>query len=165
MTDAADLIDRLAGLAPDSPIAGLRRQRPDIVARMQGAYDALFEPPDPGNLTRAERAAIGLRIAASAHDKAFAAHFRAILAAESARDHADAAEGLKPGGERLDMLMAYADLVAEDPERTDPAAMDRLRAIGLTSRDIVALTQLVAFMAYEIRVLAGLRILAEEAGQ
>lgn len=159
----ADLIDRLAGLEPGSSAFELRRQRPDVLARMQGAYDALFDPPVPGNLTLAERAAVGLRIARAAGDEVFAAHFRERLA--GAADLIAAAEGPVSGEGRMALILAYADLVAQDPERTDPAAMARLRGLGFDSRDIVALTQLVAFMAYEIRVLAGLRILNQEAGR
>ena len=52
-----DVMDTLAGLAPDSPLAGLRRQRPDVVKHLQGSDNVIFSPADDGGLTRAERAA------------------------------------------------------------------------------------------------------------
>ena len=37
-----------------------------------------------------------------------------------------------------------------------------LRDVGLASRDIVVLAQIVAFVSYQVRVVAGLRALAEQ---
>ena len=58
-----DVMDQLANLAPDSPLAELRRQRPDVVRHMQGSDEAIFSPADEAGLSRAERAAAALRIA------------------------------------------------------------------------------------------------------
>jgi uncharacterized protein YciW len=40
--------------------------------------------------------------------------------------------------------------------------IDTLRAVGLDARDIVALTQIVAFVSYQVRAAAGLALLAQE---
>jgi CMD domain protein len=160
-----DLIDRLAGIEAGSPLAALRRQRPEVVDHMQGAYDALVDPPDPGHVSHAERAAIALRVAVIERDATFIAHFRTVLSEARASGFIAAAERTATGDSRLEALLAYADLAANEPDRADRAEMDRLRALGLDSRDIVAVTQLVAFMTYEIRVLAGLRILKAEAAR
>ena len=61
-------MDQLAGLAPDSPLALLRRQRPDVVRHLQGSDEAIFAPRDDGGLTVAERAAAALRIAVLLRD-------------------------------------------------------------------------------------------------
>ncbi|MGL4287251.1 MAG: CMD domain-containing protein [Phreatobacter sp.] len=163
--EGPDLIDRLAGIAQASPLALLRQQRPDIRAHMQGAYDALVNPPDAGHVSHAERAAIALRVARIERDETFAAHFRAVLDAAGAQDLVAAVEGAAPGNPRLDALLAFADLVTSEPDRADGQEMARLRGFGLDARDIVAVTQLVAFMTYETRVLAGLRILKQEAAR
>ena len=44
-----------------------------------------------------------------------------------------------------------------------PAARAETAAAGLPPQDIVAVTQLIAFVPYQIRLLAGLRALQEEA--
>lgn len=163
--DGPDLIDRLAGIAPASPLALLRRQRPDIRAHMQGAYDALVDPPDPGHVSHAERAAIALRVARIERDETFAAHFRAVLDDAAAHDLIAAVEGAASGTPRLQALLAFTDLVTSTPDRADGQEMARLRGFGLDARDIVAVTQLIAFMTYETRVLAGLRILRQEAAR
>ena len=57
-----DVMDTLAGLAEGSPLAALRRQRPDVVKHLQGSDNVIFSPQDDGGLARAERAAAALRV-------------------------------------------------------------------------------------------------------
>ena len=76
-----DVIDTMAGLAPDSPLARLRRERPDVVKHLQGSDDVIFAPADDGGLTRPERAAAALRIAELLRDSVLVTHYRARLAA------------------------------------------------------------------------------------
>src|SRR5882762_3354531 len=77
----SDVMDTLAGLPPGSPVAALRRERPDVVKHLQGSDDVIFSPADDGGLTRAERAAAALRIAELLRDEALIAHYRTRLAA------------------------------------------------------------------------------------
>jgi uncharacterized protein YciW len=74
----------------------------------------------------------------------------------------DAAGGVAGADARLDALLRYADTVAAAPEDTSRADIDGLAALGLSSRDIVAATQLIAFVPYQVRVIAGLRALLQE---
>ena len=57
----ADWIDHLAGLPEDSPVAALRREKPELVAFAQASDGSLLEPADPGNLALLERHAGPLR--------------------------------------------------------------------------------------------------------
>jgi len=50
-----DVMATLAGLAEGSPVAELRRQRPDVVRHLQGSDDAIFAPAHHGGFTRPER--------------------------------------------------------------------------------------------------------------
>ena len=52
-----DAIDEAAGLAAGSAVHALRRERPEIVRLSQTSFDAALRPKDPGNFSRAERAA------------------------------------------------------------------------------------------------------------
>lgn len=145
----ADVIDDALGLAPDSAVATLRRQRPDFVRYTQGSHDVLLAPPDPGGLSLHERAAIALRVASLEHDQALMARYQARL---------DAVGGAPPT--RLAAILDHVALVVATPREATQARLDALRVLGLSPRDIVALTQIVAFVSYQVRVIAGLRALA-----
>ena len=77
-------MDQLAGL-PGSPLAEVRRQRPDVVRHLQASDDVIFTPDDDGGLIRAERAAAGLRIAHVLRDTALRDHYGPAGAARPRR--------------------------------------------------------------------------------
>lgn len=149
-----DLIESLLGLAPDAPLGQLRRRRPEALRHAEGAFRELLLPADPGGLSAEERAAVALRVALREGEAALAGRFRALPAATPAA--IAAAEGGAADG-RLAALLGHADLVALRPAGCGQAEIDALRALGLSPRDVVALTQLVAFVPYQVRLLAGLR--------
>jgi CMD domain protein len=164
--EPADLVEDILGIAPGSPLAALRRRRPEALRHAQGAYEELLRPDDPGGVSRAERAALALRVALREGEPALAARYRALLERAGARAEIAAAEDLSgegvTAGERLAALLRYADLVALRPGACDQAQIDRLAALGLSPRDIVAVTQLVSFVPYQVRLLAGLRAMQGE---
>jgi uncharacterized protein YciW len=128
----------------------LRRRRPEALRHAEGAFRELLLPADPGGLSHADRAALAMRVAEREGDAALAARYRAMLG--------DA----PPSGPLLDALLAYADKVAQTPEATTRDDIDALASLGLSSRDIVAATQLIAFVPYQVRAIAGLRALLQE---
>lgn len=159
-----DVIDAVAGLAPESPLASLRRQRPEYVQHSQGSYDVLLAPADPAGLSLVERAAAALRVAIAHEDAALAAHYRARLQEVGGAEVLPLVDSLaeEVPASRLSAILHHANLVARAPGQARPAHIAELRAAGLAPRDIVALSQLVAFVAYQARVLAGLRLLQAE---
>jgi CMD domain protein len=167
-TEPADLVEDILGIAPGSPLALLRRRRPEALRHSQGAYRELLRPADPGGVSHAERAALALRVALREGEPALAARYRALLQRAGARTEMEAAEDLSADGaaasERLAALLRFADLVALRPGACGQAEIDRLLALGLSPRDIVAVTQLVSFVPYQVRLLAGLRAMAGEGG-
>lgn len=162
--DIPDLADHLLGIDASSPLGQLRRQRADILQHEEGAYRELVLPPSPGGVSLAERAALALRGALIEGDAALAAHYRALLAASGDAVLIAAAEIFPaPAGEdRLAVLFRYADTVASKPEQVGQADIDRLGSFGLSPQDIVAVTQLVSFVPYQVRLLSGLRQLQQE---
>jgi len=157
----SDVLDMLAGLAPDAPLGQLRRQRPDVVWHIQGSDDALFAPADDGGLTRPERAAAALRIATLLRDGALEAHYRARLAAlDPSGALAKTVEGKAELTEpRWDAIIAHVDLVTRGPGSAERKDIDNLLAAGLSSHAVVSLSQLIAYVNFQSRVLAGLRAL------
>ena len=156
-----DVMDTLAELTANSPLAALRRERPDVVRHLQGSDDAIFAPADDGGFTRAERAAAALRIATLLRDGALEAHYSARLAA---LDPSGALAGTVQGKAeitevRWDAMLAHVDLVTRGPGRAERQDIENLLAAGLSSHAIVSLSQLIAYVNFQSRVLAGLRAL------
>lgn len=64
-------------------------------------------------------------------------------------------------GERLSAGLEHAHLLVFHPRDASASALQSLLDAGWSSTEIVTLSQLVAFLAFQIRVVAGLRALAQ----
>jgi len=158
-----DLIDALLGITPDAPLAALRANRAPARAHAEGAWRELVLPAGPGGLSLAERAALALRVVLLEGSAALATHYRGLLIDWPAVRVAAETFPAPEGEERLALLLRYADLVARQAGLCEQAHIDALSAVGLSAQDIVAATQLIAFVPYQIRLLAGLTALREAA--
>lgn len=63
-------------------------------------------------------------------------------------------------GEKLAVALYHAHLLVFRPREASPAALQALLSAGWSTTGIVTLSQLVAFLAFQIRVVAGLKTLA-----
>ncbi|WP_424814069.1 CMD domain-containing protein [Roseococcus sp. YIM B11640] len=138
-----DVIDELMGIQPGSKLDELRALRPDVRIATQASEDAIFG--GPSGLTEAERHAVALHVAELNKDAALAAYHRAKA-------------GDSP---RIPVLLAHATMLTKMPDQATPEAIATLSKAGLAPRDIVMLSQLIAHVNYEARLLAGLRLLEE----
>jgi uncharacterized protein YciW len=145
-----DVMDTLAGIS-GSALAALRRERPDVVKHLQGSDDVIFAPKDDGGFIRAEREAAALRIATLLRDGVLEAHYRKRLVALGATQPLS--------GERGNAVMAHVERVTTNPDAASQADIDRLLGAGLTPHAVVSLSQLIAYVNFQSRVLAGLRML------
>lgn len=64
-------------------------------------------------------------------------------------------------GERLSAGLAHAHLLVFHPRDASPGSLQALLDAGWSSTEIVTLSQLVAFLAFQIRVVTGLQALAQ----
>jgi CMD domain protein len=164
MTDTTpDVMDQLAGLTPVSPVFALRRQRPEVLRHVQGSDEAVFAPHDDGGLSRAERAAAALRVATLLHDPVLRDHYRARLVP---LDPGGALLGgveqdAPPGDPRWAAVLAHVDRVTSDPDGAGRRHVDGLLAAGLSAHAAVSLSQVIAYVNFQARVLAGLRMLRD----
>jgi CMD domain protein len=153
-----DIVDTAAALEPGSPVAALRRQREAFVRHTQGSHDVLIGPADAGGVSLVERAAAALRVASIEREAALIAHYRERLG-EIGGDAA-AIEAMQ-AAPRLAAILRHVSLVASTPGSATRADLEALRNVGLAPRGIVVLAQIVAFVSYQVRVVAGLRALTE----
>lgn len=164
MPDATpDLIDQLAGLAPDSPVAALRREKPDLVAFAQGSDQSLLEPADPGDLSLLERHAVAYRVGLLTGFPTVEKRHRRRLLDFGRTDLASHIERypdvkLEP---RLAAIIRHADLVTLRPGAAGPEDIAALHAAGLSPAAVVTLGQLLGYLGYQVRAIAVARALAE----
>ncbi|PWD52246.1 CMD domain protein [Serinibacter arcticus] len=64
-------------------------------------------------------------------------------------------------GPRLAAALTHAALLVQRPRESSPQALAALLAAGWSRTEIVTLSQLVAFLTYQVRVVAGLAVLKE----
>jgi CMD domain protein len=186
-----DVIDRLAGLAPDSPLAQIRDRKPVTRQQAQQSYRALFEPAETGDVTPQERFALasfvaglhGQEEAVAFYSAGLAPGLAAALAEEVSRGRAVGPYGTYPKGplsvedvagpnytvtaanrsvlgERLSAALAHVHLLVFHPRDASAPELQRLLDAGWSNTGIVTLSQLVAFLAFQLRAAAGLRTLA-----
>ncbi|WP_088141065.1 CMD domain protein [Achromobacter xylosoxidans] len=154
-----DLVDRLIGLAPGAKTYEVRHFREKVAAATQGSYDALFDPALPG-LSLAERLLVALYATRITPSPLLAAHYRTRLT-DAGATPADivVAESGKPSDAatpRLAAILEFTRKLIEKPVEGDEAALKTLPAAGVSTPAVVTLSQLVAFLSYQVRLVAGL---------
>jgi uncharacterized protein YciW len=160
MDQVMDAVDKASGLEISSPLHALRRQRPEFVNGAEGCRRAVLEPRDDLGLSPALRAALAKRIASQNADAVLIAHYEARLAAEAPDAALKAlAEGKTDLPQPFKAMARHSDLVTSEPSTASASDIERLSSAGLTTPQIVALSELIAFVNFEARVVAGLRLL------
>lgn len=147
MSQDIDVIDAAAGLVPGLALHAARRFRAMAIEATQASHDALLNEPVPG-LSTANRLRVAFHCCEAAGAAQLASHYRTMLSE---------AGGAEAGSPALPAMLQWAALLTTDPRRGDRAALQALKDAGLGDAAIVALAQLVAFLSYQIRVVAGLR--------
>jgi len=157
-----DIVDRVAGLTPGSPAYLTRHKREKVAAATELSDIALFDPALP-DLALGERLLVALYACALSQATSLSVHYRERLAAldtepslldQVARTALD--EVAEP---RLRELLRFTHTLITQPAAGDQAALLRLPAAGLSTPAVVALAQLIAYVSYQIRLVAGLRAL------
>jgi uncharacterized protein YciW len=127
--------------------------RANIFEMTQAAEDAVLRPRETGAFSHEQRAALAARIVRLSGEQALAQRYligageKAALADPSTRE-----EGLTP-------VLGFVDKVANRARDITAEDIAGLRSGGMADADIVRLCELIAFVAYQIRVVAGLRLM------
>lgn len=163
---ANDVLNQLAAITADTKVGALRAQRPEVARYAEGSYYALFTPDDWGNVSAIDRDLIALRVASlTQSDPLITWHQDRLRHAGVAEAVLTAAQNnplsaqLSP---RQQALLSHVDRLTNGPVTATAAHIAELCALDLTPRDIVVISQLTAFLSFQLRTLVGLRLLAEE---
>ena len=146
-----NVIEQLIEAPPGSPVAQALAARAPLMQASQANYDAVLTPQDPGGLSQALRFALAARVARLGGDARLAAHY----AAGGALPETDA--GWQDAATTA--ILRHVDLIATTPRDATQADIAALQAAGVTTGDIVRLSQLIAFVSYQLRLIAGLRLM------
>lgn len=149
----------VSGLGVTSELAQTISPRSNILEMTQKAEDAVLRPIDFGAFPHDLRAALAARIARLSNDDLLADHY--ITASQNYADLAHPnttgeAQGLGP-------VLAFVDLVANAPRDVSAGSVTTLQSAGIKDADVVRLCELVAFVAYQLRVVSGLRMMQGKA--
>jgi len=148
-----------SGVNVDHDLASVLAERSDIMTMTQQAHDAALRPVEPGGLSHGLRAALACRMARLNSEDGMTAHFKAMIGSGIEKID-DPAFG---GGEddRLRAIIRHTDLVTADAKSVVEDDISALKKAGVSEDDIVRLSELVAFVNYQVRLATGLRLLGE----
>jgi CMD domain protein len=170
-TTTRDVVNAILGVDESSPVAALRNQKPSLVREAQEYYDSLFSPTRESaeQLPVADRAVVAIRVASHTGSSQVAAWFDAI-AREEGVEPATIARATDVGDfwsdeSRLAAAIRHADLLVTAPSEATPSDLEALKRAGYSPAAIVALSQTIAFVTYQVRLVAGLRALAASQSQ
>ncbi len=167
-----DLIDTLVGLTPGGATHLLRHRRDKVALATQGSYDSLFDPALPG-LSSAERLLVAMYACRLSKANNLSAHYRnriealplelrpdaQALGVAEAGESGEAGESAHPlhcADARLHAMLVFTRTLILRPIEGDKAALLALTRAGISTPAVVTLAQLIAFLSYQIRLVASL---------
>lgn len=150
---------RYSAIQEDSPVMEALQARSNVLQMTQQAEDAVLRPVDCGAWSHSLRAALAARIAINNGLAELASNYAAMITDDDCRAIADT--GNDGSAENLAHVVAFMDSVAVCPRDVVDTDIRTLQENGVSDADIVRLTELNAFMAYQVRLIAGLKLLGE----
>jgi uncharacterized protein YciW len=155
------IVAKAAGITASSELADVLSGRSDILELTEKSHDAAIRPKQPGGLSHPERAALACRIAKLNKEPVLAGHYERLMGGS----HQAIADTGFDGGEdaRMRSILRHTDLVTVHPKDAVEGDIAALQSAGIADADIVRLSELIAFVSYQIRLVAGLRLMAEVA--
>ncbi|WP_147197665.1 alkylhydroperoxidase domain protein [Pantoea sp. CCBC3-3-1] len=146
MTRTKDLLDELAEIKSASALAEARALRGAATEHTQGSHEILFSSASK-SFPLSWRAALARQVALW-HQAPQLANYYASLPSQPAE------------GAGLQAALAHAETLTFTPAAATQGDLHALREAGWSVQDIVTLSQLVAFVSFQSRLLTGLRLLA-----
>lgn len=154
-----DALDRASGLAEGGAVFALRAQRPEFLDGAEDCRQAVLGPENDLGLSPALRAAIARRVALTANNERLLALYPVVEDGALA----ELSRGETPTDPLLKAIAAHSDMIAANPGDSTRASLDGLLSAGLCVPQVIALSELLAFVCFQIRVAHGLSLLEQTA--
>lgn len=145
------------GATEGGPASGAVGLRAKVMDMTRTAEDAVLAPADPGAWPHDLRAALAVRIARLNAAEDVADRYAARMQGEDYATLTDPAETGAALG--LSHVVTFMDKVAARPRDIAAGDISALQAAGVADADIVRLCELNAFLAYQLRLIAGLKLM------
>ena len=157
----ASVIETVSGAGSRAEVAAALGERAELMRASQASYEAIMNPRQPGGLAWARRLALACRMARLNGEGDLARHYREALSRMEDAGAAALADPAAPAPRdaRLAAILRHVDLVTRAPREATRQDIEALKAAGMAEADIVRLAQLIAFVNYQARVIAGLKLL------
>ena len=144
-----------SGLKTSSETKKSIQNRSNIFIMSDAAEDAVLRPKEYGAFDHGMRAALAARIAFQHHEDDLARKYR-----EDAGNFKKVADPSYKGETKdLESILSFMDKVAKDTRNVGAEDITALKSAHVNDADIVRLAELNSFMAYQIRLIAGLRLM------
>lgn len=154
------IIETLVSAKPGSALAAAMEKRAEILRLSEAAHNAVLLPRNPGGLSHGLRAALAARMARQNGNEALAGHYDTLV--DRAGEPATAplaTPGTNVSDPRTAEIVCHADRLTISPREATRADIESLRAVGVSDADIVRLSELAAFVNYQVRVIAGMTLI------
>jgi len=160
---AENMTLHVAGVDDATKLGALVGARAQCFALTEATAQAVVNPTNPGGIPHELRAGFACRIARLNGETALADHFMQWLlnrGADEASRIGDPSYS-QSADPRLTAMIRHVDLVTLMPKDAKKLDIARLRDAGVGEGDIVRLAELIAFTNYQVRVIAGLRLVGK----
>ncbi|MER8459653.1 hypothetical protein [Mesorhizobium sp. M0199] len=155
-----DAMDKAAGISPNDALFAARRFRPEFVQGAEECRLSVLQPANDQGLASNLRVALARRMAALNADPVLMAEYDVQLAQLGPTEQLRAlARGETDLDEPLATIARHVDLITLMPKKAEASHIALLAAAGLNNPQIVALSELIAFVNFQTRVATGLRLL------
>ncbi|MES0067964.1 hypothetical protein NKJ73_19325 [Mesorhizobium sp. M0074] len=155
-----DAMDKAAGLSPDDTLFAARRFRPEFVQGAEECRISVLNPAHDQGLAPNLRVALARRMAALNVDATLLNEYDMQLAQLDPTEQLLAvAQGETDLIEPLATIVRHVDLITLTPKKAEASHIALLEKAGLNNPQIVALSELIAFVNFQTRVATGLRLM------
>lgn len=155
-----DAMDKAAGLSPEDALFATRRFRPEFVQGAEECRLSVLSPANDQGLASNLRVSLARRMAALNADPVLMAEYDVQLAQLGPTEQLLAlARGETDLEEPLATIARHVDLITLTPKKAEATHIVLLAQAGLNNPQIVALSELIAFVNFQTRVATGLRLM------
>jgi len=167
--ETTDTIDAILGVDASSSIAQLRAKKPELAQQLQDYYLSIFAPTpeSAAQLSLHDRALVAVRVAAHTKSQAVEDWYAELARASGATtvdiERTEDLTNTWSTPSPLGVAIQHADLLTTAPASATADDLQRLKDAGFTPVGILSLSQTIAFVSYQLRLIAALRALGASA--